>query len=148
MKNANEIIAIVKANKLAEEIAKQKEYEEKISKSMANYLEKIQIVDNFVEQKLIEGKGKMKIQLEPFPYLGEESGFYNLVNFRYNDNGTLYYSYEHDYTLPAIPIDIYTEYLIQHGFKVEKKDNGKKIAYSSTGKTSCSLRDICLIIST
>lgn len=148
MKNANEITAVIEANDLAKKIAEQEEYEKKVSEKMADYLKKIQIVDNFVEKRLIEGKGKMKIQLEPSWYLGEKSGFYDFVDFEYNKNGTLYYSYKHYYELPLIPIDIYAEYLIQHGFKVEKKDNGKKIAYSTTGKTSCLLRDICLEIST
>lgn len=145
MKCALEMAIAIEEAKRLEAIKAEEERKRKYEEDLKYFYEHIEKLDSYVEKELMNGKGKIELLCEKFPW---SNGFYHFGKKSYyyeNRNG----GYPYYYLTPStsdFPLDIYVEYLKSHCYTVEIKD-ATFIGASSTGKTKFEVPCIKMIIS-
>lgn len=130
MKCAYEIYSAVEAKMAAEAEAKRQAKLQEIAKALVHYKASLPSIDEYVEQKLINGNGVAYLMIDRsivdgFWYFSEQDCRYGI-----------YQPYWHNKKMSEpFPLDTYIEYLREHCFNVELQAY-PFTAYSSTGKSS------------
>ena len=136
MKCALEIALAIAEEERLEKIKKEEAEKVKYQKALETFYEKIDEINEIIENALIKGKGKAEFLLDREYWLYLPNGFYYLAekNYNYvNKNG----GYPHWSTKSlsiAFPLEIYIKYLKSLCYNVEISDYNF-IGSSSTGKT-------------
>lgn len=128
-------VAIAEVERL-EAIRKEEERKKEFEKRLAEFYKNIEKIDAFVENAILNGKGKTELLVNSSFYFEEELGFYHFAelnnSYAHKNGGFAYYCTQ---TLTnSFPLEIYIEYLKSHCYNVEIVPYSF-VGYSSTGKT-------------
>lgn len=145
MMYACEMVAKVLAKKAEEEEAKRQAELAKRAKALERFKENLESIDAYVEEKLLEGNGCVKLLIEEEDWYC--NGFWSFAEKDYKSYPSRSYPYWHNIQVTEyFPLDVYMEYLRDHCFEVEVVEC-PFTAFSSTGKTERTMPGITLKIS-
>lgn len=155
MKCALEMVSAIIVNEEQKRIEKEKNEALAVAQAMEDFVSnKLATLDTFVENALLNGKGKVNILIDtshPATKVNGKfyypEGFVKFVekNYSYKHYGCPYWSYS-SLNAPTFPLDFYIEYLKNHCYDVKIEYHPFE-AYSSSGKSMMIMEGKTLCIS-